>query len=46
VAVALVTATGLKDPGVGVGAEDVPVIQPTLDSLQAALRDRYQFSPS
>jgi hypothetical protein len=46
VAVALITSTGLKDPGVGGGADDVPVITPTLESLEAALRDTYQFSPS
>jgi hypothetical protein len=44
--VALITATGLKDPGVGVGAEDVPVITPTLEALETALRETYQFSPS
>ena len=46
VAVALITSTGLKDPGVGGGADDVPVITPTLESLETALRDTYQFSPS
>ena len=46
VAVALITATGLKDPGVGAGAGDVPVIEPTLESLETALRETYQFSPS
>jgi threonine synthase len=46
VAVAVITATGLKDPGAGGLADDVPVIEPTLDSLAAALRDTYQFSPT
>jgi threonine synthase len=46
VAVALITATGLKDPGAGGIADDVPVIQPTLEDLERALREVYQFSPT
>jgi threonine synthase len=46
VAVAVITATGLKDPGAGGGADEVPVIEPTLEELERALRDRYQFSPA
>ena len=46
VAVAVITASGLKDPGTGGGADDVPVIQPTLESLETALRETYQFSPT
>lgn len=46
VAVALITATGLKDPGAGGISEDVPVIQPTLEALETALRETYQFSPA
>jgi threonine synthase len=45
VAVAVITATGLKDPGAGSVADDVPVIQPTLEDLERALRDVYQTSP-
>ncbi|MGE3272275.1 MAG: pyridoxal-phosphate dependent enzyme [Chloroflexota bacterium] len=41
VAVALITATGLKDPGAGGVADDVPVIEPTLESLERALSDVY-----
>jgi threonine synthase len=41
VAVALITSAGLKDPGAGAVADDVPVIQPTLDDLGRALRDVY-----
>jgi threonine synthase len=41
VAVALITSTGLKDPGSGGVADDVPVIQPTLIDLGRALRDVY-----
>jgi len=41
VAVALITSTGLKDPGAGAAADDVPVIQPTLDDLGRALHDVY-----
>ena len=41
VAVALITATGLKDPGAGGVAADVPTIQPTLDELERALREVY-----
>jgi threonine synthase len=44
VAVALITATGLKDPGVGGVADDVPVIEPTVEALERALKDVYQFS--
>jgi threonine synthase len=44
VAVALITATGLKDPGVGGAADDVPVIEPNVEALERALRDTYQFS--
>jgi hypothetical protein len=36
-AVAVITATGLKDPGAGGVADDVPVIQPTLEDLARAL---------
>jgi threonine synthase len=46
VAVALITATGLKDPGAGATVDHVPVVQPTLDDLTRALRDVYQFEPS
>jgi threonine synthase len=46
VAVAVITATGLKDPGAGGIADDVPVIEPTLDGLERALRDVYDFSPA
>ncbi len=41
VAVALITASGLKDPGAGGVADAVPVIQPTLEELERALRDTY-----
>jgi threonine synthase len=44
VAVALITATGLKDPGAGGVAADVPVIEPTLASLERALSDVYGVS--
>jgi threonine synthase len=46
VAVALITATGLKDPGVGGVADDAPVIDSTLDDLERALRDVYKVSPT
>jgi threonine synthase len=46
VAVAVVTASGLKDPGAGGAASDAPVIQPTLEDLERALSDTYQFSPA
>jgi threonine synthase len=46
VAVALITATGLKDPGAGAASDNVPVVQPTLDDLNRALRDSYGFEPS
>jgi threonine synthase len=46
VAVAVVTASGLKDPGAGGAASDAPVIQPTLEDLERALRDTYQFFPA
>jgi len=46
VAVALITSTGLKDPGAGGMADDVPVIQPTLDDLGRALRDVYGADPA
>lgn len=46
VAVAVITATGLKDPGAGSIAADVPVIEPTLEGLERALRDVYDFSPA
>jgi threonine synthase len=36
-AVAVITATGLKDPGAGGTADDVPVIEPTLEALERAL---------
>jgi threonine synthase len=42
-AVAVITATGLKDPGAGGTADDVPVIQPTLDDLARALATSYAF---
>jgi threonine synthase len=38
-AVAVITATGLKDPGAGGVADNVPVIQPTLEDLDRALGD-------
>jgi threonine synthase len=41
VAVAVLTATGLKDPGAGGVADDVPVIEPSPDDLERALRDVY-----
>jgi threonine synthase len=41
VAVAVLTATGLKDPGAGGVAESVPVIEPTLEDLERALRETY-----
>jgi threonine synthase len=41
VAVALLTATGLKDPGAGGIADTVPLIEPTLESLERALTDVY-----
>ena len=41
VAVALITATGLKDPGAGGVADDVPVIDPTIEHLERALTDVY-----
>jgi threonine synthase len=44
VAVALITATGLKDPGAGGVADDVPVIEPTVEALERALKDVYEFS--
>jgi threonine synthase len=46
IAVAVITASGLKDPGAGGLADDVPVIQPSLADLERALRDTYQFSPA
>jgi threonine synthase len=46
VAVALVTASGLKDPGAGGMADNVPVVEQTLEDLNRALRDVYQFEPS
>jgi len=46
VAVAVVTATGLKDPGAGGVADNVPVIQPTVEALEVALRETYQVSPA
>jgi threonine synthase len=46
VAVALITATGLKDPGAGGVADNVPVIQPTLEELERALRDVYEYEPA
>jgi threonine synthase len=46
VAVAVLTATGLKDPGVGGVADDVPVIKPTLEDLERALREVYGVTPS
>jgi len=45
-AVAVLTATGLKDPGAGGTVENVPVIQPTLDDLERVLRDVYQTNVS
>jgi hypothetical protein len=42
--VAVVTTPGLKDPGAGGLADDVPVIEPTLESLERALKDACQFS--
>jgi threonine synthase len=44
VAVALITATGLKDPGAGGVADDVPVIEPTIEQLERALTDVYGLS--
>ena len=41
-----ITASGLKDPGAGGVADNVPVIQPTLDDLERALRDVYGVSPT
>ena len=41
VAVAVITASGLKHPGAG-GA-DVPVIDPTLEGLERALREAYRL---
>ncbi|MCC7367103.1 MAG: pyridoxal-phosphate dependent enzyme [Chloroflexi bacterium] len=41
VSVALLTATGLKDPGAGGLADDVPLIEPTLESLASALTSAY-----
>ena len=46
VAVAVLTSTGLKDPGVGRGSDAVPVIEPTLDDLERTLRETYDFSPA
>ncbi|MCC6180048.1 MAG: threonine synthase [Chloroflexi bacterium] len=46
VAVAVITATGLKDPGAGGVADDVPTIQPTLDELERVLRDVYGVNVS
>jgi threonine synthase len=46
VCVAVITATGLKDPGAGGVADDVPVIQPTLDDLDRALREVYGAAAS
>ena len=43
IAVALITATGLKDPGAAGAAADVPVIEPTLDDLGRALREAYSY---
>ncbi len=43
VAIALLTASGLKDPGAGGAADNVPVIQPTLEALHRALQDAYGF---
>lgn len=40
VAVAVITGSGLKDPGAG-RAEDVPTIQPTLADVERALREAY-----
>ncbi|MDP8923745.1 MAG: pyridoxal-phosphate dependent enzyme [Chloroflexota bacterium] len=45
VAVALTTATGLKDPGAGGVADNVPVIQPTLADLERAMRETYGAEP-
>lgn len=42
VVVAVITATGLKDPGAGGVADDVPVVGPTLDELERVLRDVYE----
>jgi hypothetical protein len=46
VAVAVITATGLKDPAAGGIADNTPVIEPTLDGLERALKDVYDFSPA
>jgi threonine synthase len=46
VAVAVITATGLKDPGAGGLADDTPTIEPNLESLSKALADVYGFSPA
>jgi threonine synthase len=43
IAVAVLTATGLKDPGVGGTADAVPVIPPTLEDLERVLREEYEF---
>ena len=44
IAVAVITATGLKDPGAGRAEDEIPIVQPTLDELERALRDTYNFS--
>jgi len=46
VVVALITATGLKDPGAGGVAADTPTIQPGLDDLARALHDVYNADAS
>ena len=46
VAVAVITASGLKDPDAGGIAADVPTIEPTLDDLERALRDVYATDAS
>ena len=38
--------TGLKDPGAGGLADDVPVIEPTIAGLERALKDADDCSPA
>ncbi len=47
VAVGVITASGLKDPGAGGGlADKVPVVEPTLKEMERALREVYGVDPS
>ena len=43
--IALLTSSGLKDPDVTLPyVPSIPAIEPNVDSLEAALRDAYQFT--